>query len=358
MPREEVEAWVHKDEAVLTQHFIYQRFTRGCSNGPPMLRCVRGQGTKPDQKWNAKYLDFDDSWGRCEPAEICAKRFRCEQCGLYQDPKYFSPGPDGQKPKIRTDNCERCKGGLLQKMCHEEFCTVVCYFCKEKFHPCRVCQWPKRVSLYSPSMWKHRSRGAICVECEAQAQKVCDKCGRDLNEPRSRCSQCNQVKSKSLFSPSMWNHKAKIERKIVCLECEEKNATTECQICGVRKKEEEFTESMWQHRFNTTRRIRCRDCAVPQCKAKDCKTCPQCRNPSCQAKNCTQPVEVWEPTDMPTSYQAVLDFFCLRCRYVKCVQKKPDGTFCSKQRRRPDQAHARKSKEDFICRECGRSSKQ
>ena len=129
----DVKKGAHKQQAVLSEHLIYQKYHGEASNGPPMRRCTRAQGTLPDAKDEE---GLDDLWTLSQPTELCASRLRCRQCGLHQKLQHFSQARDGTQPRIDTS-------GVLQEDLEmgkefEEFSTVWCNFCLTKFShaPC------------------------------------------------------------------------------------------------------------------------------------------------------------------------------------------------------------------------------
>jgi hypothetical protein len=83
----EVKTGAHKQDAVLSEHLIYQRFAQRRSNGPPMRRCTQGQGTEPDTEPDT--ISFYDEWTLSKPAEICANRLHCQHCSLHQQLNTF-----------------------------------------------------------------------------------------------------------------------------------------------------------------------------------------------------------------------------------------------------------------------------
>ena len=334
----EVKAGVHKQQAVLSEHLIYQRFRPGCSNGPPMLRCTHGQGTTPDsveefsEVWDLFLLEY--VWNRCKPAKICAKRLRCQQCGLHQQLKHFARAHDGTEPKIDMSRRRDDLGGDF-----EEFCTVWCNFCKDQFFPCRRCKYPFPKETYTPSMRQHRfERGATCTSCEAARHLCCEVCLKEIDEEKCRCNQCGKLKGKTEYSASMWHHKASTDRTIICLQCEAKNiegAKHPCNKCGQWKLQTEYSASMWNHRANTdqmiicleceaqtptfrcdicniskpvgafsasalshskTQNTRCYDCSNPPCMFRPkCTTCTKCRGTTCKDTNCTKDIKTVPP---------------------------------------------------------------
>ena len=110
---------------------------------------------------------------------------------------------------------------------------------------------------------------------------------------------------------------------------------------------------MLHHAKDKTRRTLCKACCRPECAAAGCKTCKSCRDAKCKSKTCTKPIEALHARQLPKTHQEVLDYFCERCQFVKCIVRKPDNTFCSKERRgKKAQARAREAMEDFKCGEC------
>ena len=140
--------------------------------------------------------------------------FRCKQCGLHLETKWVRTKPGEKKPMI--DYSTHPGPGKVG----EEFCTVWCYFCKEKFYKCDDCKEHMGAEDFSPSMWHHRfQRGATCQRCEAARKHTCDLCRYEVGEPKQRCSQCGISKPSTEYSPGMWHHKAEVDRSIICLQC-------------------------------------------------------------------------------------------------------------------------------------------
>ena len=157
----EVKTGAHKQDAVLSEHLIYQRFDLGRSNGPPMRRCTQGQGTEPDTD------RFYEKWTLSQPADICANRLRCQHCGLHQQLKHFSRARDGTEPRVDTTNVS--DEGL--EFGFEEFCTVWCKFCNVTFFRCSVCEYHYPQEDYTESMWQHRfQRGVTCFSASHRKQ--------------------------------------------------------------------------------------------------------------------------------------------------------------------------------------------
>ena len=341
IPQTEVRAFVHNEEAVLSEHLIFQRFLPGKSIGPPMLRCIRGQGTLPDDFFFDQFNNPQVVWKRSEPARICASRLRCEQCGLLLPIDYFST------PKIETDSVRRPNCAM------EWFCTVWCSLCKEKYYPCKECKHHKDATEYTPSMWTHRfTRPPTCIECQEEARKNCESCGYQFALEKKRCSECGMAKPQTHFSPSMWHHKGASDRTIKCLECEAKMPTARCDICHTTKPTQAFPASAISHQTHN-QNTRCYDCSHPPCMfLPNCMTCARCRDSKSQAQNCTRPIQTLNSNYLPKNYEEVKSFACDRCQYIRCIAVKPDGTRCGKMRSRKKHSQARQSKQDFICAEC------
>ena len=135
-----------------------------------------------------------------------------------------------------------------------------------------------------------------------------------------------------------------------CARC----TTLQCDICKKFKPDSSFPKSAIRHGCTKDRNIRCLDCSNPPCHAYRCKTCSTCRNPKCQRQNrCTANIQTLNSQWLPKTRAEVDDFFCERCRFIKCIVKKADGTFCSKERKGfKAQARARKEHEHYKCGEC------
>ena len=338
----EVKTGAHKQDAVLSEHLIYQRFAQRRSNGPPMRRCTQGQGTEPDT------ASFYEKWTLSQPAEICANRLRCQHCGLHQQLKHFSRARDGTEPRVdaTTVRDEGLEFGF------EEFCTVWCKFCNATFFRCSVCEYHYPQEDYTESMWHHRfERGATCSKCEAEKHLSCEVCGTEVHAPKTRCQICGKLKVKGQYSPSMWLHRLDADRSICCLECEAQTPSVRCDTCNMFKPAQAFSASALRH--SSTQTTRCHDCSSPPCMFRPkCPTCSTCRDPTCKTPNCTKAIKTVNSKQLPASAEDVANFACDRCRYVRCIVKRPDGTVCGKERRRNAQAKARKSKTAYSCGDC------
>jgi len=368
MPLEEVKTWANKEEAVLSEHYIYHRVNPGSSRGKPMLRCALRPGTSPTTITNGVYSggrdDDEFPWPQSEPAAICANRFRCRQCGLYLEKKHFPRGPDGKEPQIDTQHIEECGGGgpsrfrrvleaLEKGEPFEEFCTVLCKTCKS-LQQCHVCKEYKRADGYSQSAWQNRAaRSATCLSCEAESRRPCQQCGHEMGIPKARCSRCNKVKPRAGYSAGHWLNKGKKDRQIVCLECEDIWGGLRCDICGVMKPPESFTAGSWKHKADQNRCSRCLDCAHPPCMfLPNCKTCEKCRGAKCKAPNCTKAIETLPSPQLPTTAEDARSFACETCRYVRCTVVQTDGTRCGAERRQKTRAKAKARREHYECGQC------
>ena len=211
---------------------------------------------------------------------------------------------------------------------------------KAKLHKFRVCGIEKTEKQFSSSMWKNKSqRSAECEECEKKANML------------HKCHVCGLEKAENQFSSSMWKNKSQQPAK--CEECEEKDNMHKCGLCGKIKPRAAFSDSAWNNKAKTTRTVRCLDCSNPPCQAKNCTTCKVCRNAKCKPrKPCTKSIEPEDQMNLPRTHTDVLDFFCARCRYIKCKVRKSDGSFCSKERRKPTQKKAKDKCETYKCGEC------
>ena len=104
---------------------------------------------------------------------------------------------------------------------------------------------------------------------------------------------------------------------------------------------------------SSTQTTRCHDCSNPPCMFRPkCPTCSTCRDPTCKTPNCTKAIKTVNSQQLPASAEDVANFACDRCRYVRCIVKRPDGTVCGKERRHNAQAKARKSKTAYSCGDC------
>ncbi len=244
----DVRKGAHKQDTVLSEHLIYQKRQPTSSSGPPMRRCTQNQGTVPDAK-DAKGLQ--DRWTLSEPAELCASRLRCKQCGLHQQLEHFATARDGAPPRLDTSVVGTQEKQMGQEF--EEFCTVWCKFCLTHFFPCTVCKYHQPQSYYAADVWQRRfQRGATCSLCAAASQALCAQCGNALLQERVRCHKCGQWKGHSDYSDSMWHHKQTSDRTIICLQCEAKNiAKHPCNQCGQSKLQTEFSASMWNNKSRT-----------------------------------------------------------------------------------------------------------
>ena len=111
---------------------------------------------------------------------------------------------------------------------------------------------------------------------------------------------------------------------------------------------------MKHNRGSKSQNMRCLECANPPCNAIGCATCKVCRSITCSSRNnkCTKPIQTPNSKILPSTHRDVLDFFCERCRFIRCNTKKSDGSFCSRERRHNAQAQAKKAKQTYTCGEC------
>ena len=350
----DVKTGAHEQDAVLSEHLIYQRFSPGRSNGPPMRRCTHGQGTVPDTEIQVEVpategCVWEDMWTLSQPAMICAFRLRCRQCGLHQHLQHFSQARDGTKPTVDATNVrEECRGCAFR-----EFCTVWCNFCIAQFFQCSQCKYQYRKEEYTASAWHNRfQRGATCTECEAQGHRSCEVCWNELQAAKVRCQLCGKLKGQGKYSPSMWHNRNDADRTLCCLECEAQIPRVRCEICNTLKPADAFSVSALHNA--SSRSIRCHDCSSPPCMFRPkCTTCSTCRDPTCKTTLiCTKPIKTVPVMQLPASVDDVANFACDRCRYVRCIVKRPDGTVCAKERRRNAKAKARKDKTAYSCGDC------
>ena len=96
IPQEEVLAGTHETRDFLSEHLIYQTHCRGCSNGPPLLICTESDTTQHNGPLMEDIFEDDNEFFltmHARPADICTKGFRCKQCGLHLDTKWFRTKP-------------------------------------------------------------------------------------------------------------------------------------------------------------------------------------------------------------------------------------------------------------------------
>ena len=276
--------------------------------------------------------------------------FRCKQCGLHLDATFFAKGPRGTTPKIDTSDARA-------PLSFEEFSTVLCYFCRELYHMCDVCRALEPESAYTQSMWHHRiERGATCVNCQARSKTPCTLCGNyEIGLRTHVCSRCGISKTKASYSLSMWHHKQEDSaRQILCLECEAAAPGLKCDICDQMKPTTAFSSSALNHRGDTKRKLRCVDCSKPPCMFLPmCKTCTACREEQCGGgRRCPQKITTLPTPLLPATLEAVQNYACATCRYVRCTVRQTDGSICGKERRRKAKTKAKKDKETFQCGDC------
>ena len=359
IPQANVMTWTRQEHVVLAEHLIYQRNRVSCpesrasgcpfggSNGPPLLRCTRGQGTTPEDDLMEGH--YGDVWERAEAAAICGiDSFRCYQCGLHLKKKHFSTGTDGTQPQMNTTDYRTDEGSF------PEFCTVACDFCRFTFHQCAQCKCHLPKDAYSHAMWQNRcTRGATCTECQEKAHQCCDECGRDVSLPVHTCDRCGIAYRQEFFSASMWHNRTDSQRRIFCLDCEAQTPGLRCDICHFTKPVEAFSASAVQNRSAKTRTTRCLDCSRPPCVfLPNCATCVRCRQPTCKNPQCMDDIRALPPSELPATEEEARNFACTRCRYVRCVVRTADGSRCGKERGRKARAKARSSGDDYRCGEC------
>ena len=149
----------------------------------------------------------------------------------------------------------------------------------------------------------------------------------------------------------MWHHRFDTKQSFYCLECQAQKESVRCDICNTFKQAQAFPDSAL--RQNSTRTSRCHDCSSPPCMfGPKCPTCKTCRYHKCKTPNCAKAIETVHWKQLPASAEDVANFACVRCKYVRCIVKQPDGTVCGKERRHNAQAKARKSKTAYSCGDC------
>ncbi len=191
-------------------------------------------------------------------------------------------------------------------------------------------------------MWHNKAstdRTIICLQCEAK------------NIEKHPCNKCGQSKLQTEYSASMWHHKASTDRMILCLECEAQTPTFMCDICNISQPVGAFSASTLKH--SKTQNTRCYDCSNPPCMFRPkCTTCTKCRGTTCKDTNCTKDIKTVASEHLPASVEDVKTFACLRCIYVRCIVRLPDGTACGKERRQNAKAKARRNHTDYTCGDC------
>ena len=179
--------------------------------------------------------------------------------------------------------------------------------------------------------------------CSAADCTTCKTC----RDPRCTSKRCHKQVS-TLNS----NYLPLTYQDVLNFRCE-RRAAIRCDICQELKPKASFGTSALQNKFKQTQNARCLDCSNPKCQATNCKTCPRCRNEKCHKKNrCTDSIATLNSQHLPEMHAEVMDFFCARCRFIKCVVKTTDGQFCSKERRSNKQAQAKRLQEHYKCGEC------
>ncbi len=213
---------------------------------------------------------------------------------------------------------------------------------QEATHPCQQCGMSVPHSGYSDSMWHNKqtsNRTIICLQCEAK------------NIAKHPCNKCGQSKLQTEYSASMWNNKSRTDRMILCLECEAQTPTFMCDICNISQPVGAFSASTLKH--SKTQNTRCYDCSNPPCMFRPkCTTCTKCRGTTCKDTNCTKDIKTVDSEHLPASVEDVKTFACLRCKYVRCIVRLPDGTVCGKERRQNAKAKARRHQTDYTCGDC------
>ena len=166
------------------------------------------------------------------------------------------------------------------------------------------------------------------------------------------CSRCGNFGTQDCFSPSMWQHNTTADRDIICIDCENNHEGFQCGFCKQTKPRNAFSASAIEDR-KKDQNFRCYDCSHPPCMfLPNCMTCTSCRDYKCQSTNCNKPIKTLNSKYLPKRIEELDSFACGRCKYVRCIAMKPDGTRCGKMRSRKMQSQARQLKEDFLCAEC------
>ena len=226
---------------------------------------------------------------------------------------------------------------------------------------CDVCQQTKPRSAFTAGMLQNAKRKSQRTLCKTCCRPRCTAV---------HCPTCTICRDPACLTP---NDKSTCKGEITALHPKQLSKTAEdvkaylwetcvakeqrqgllCDVCQQRKPRNAFTAGMLKNATHTKQRTLCKACCRPECAAASCNTCKSCCDGKCKSKTCTKPIEALHARQLPKTHREVLDYFCERCRFIKCIVRKPDNTFCSKERRGfKAQARAREAMEDFKCGEC------
>ena len=163
------------------------------------------------------------------------------------------------------------------------------------------------------------------------------------------CTPWKINKHEDSFSKSQWHNRR--ERPATCLECQNMDLL-KCSICHDTKLSSAFSPSAIKN--ISQQNFRCYDCSRPPCMfIPKCTTCTKCRDEKCKkGARCTKSIETLNSKLLPATAEEVQKYACDKCRYVRCIVMKPDGSICGKERRANAKAKARRDKTDYKCGDC------
>ena len=325
----EFATWQHDEiYTVIFEEVIASGATRRCLECKATFACDICKVTKPKREiplsaWHNKQSQSQNT--RClDCSRPPCTAANCSTCKVCRD------------PQCQTEKCTKPIVTLNSNFLpatHSEVLEFVCGRCRQETQ-CDICQAFKADNQFPPSALQNnratKTQNIRCLDCSrppcvAANCRTC-KVGRD---PRCQTEKCTKpiVTLNSNFLPA--THSEVLE--FVCGRCRQE---TQCDICQAFKADNQFPPSALQNnRATKTQNIRCLDCSRPPCAAANCRTCNVCRDPKCRTRNCSKPVSTLNSNFLPATHAEVLEYFCERCRYVKCVVKKSDGSFCSRERR-------------------------
>ena len=222
---------------------------------------------------------------------------------------------------------------------------------KDALWECSSCKkelpWTAYFVKGSDKEWDKQYEDRIC---RPGALRECHECNPWSDVRMHECTKCGISKPQDAYSRSQWHNK--LQRLAKCLQCEKLEDLLKCSICHDTKPSSAFSPSAIK---NISQRIfRCYDCSRPPCMfIPKCTTCTKCRDEKCKkGARCTKSIETLNSKLLPATAEEVQKYACDKCRYVRCIVMKPDGSICGKERRANAKAKARRDKTDYKCGDC------
>ena len=197
--------------------------------------------------------------------------------------------------------------------------------------------------MFTASMWNNRAKVSLrtlCLQCcrPPCAGTDCKTC-RICRDPACRDKNC--VKSLSSLNVKELPKTIKDVQNFYCTACR-----FPCDVCGETKGKDGYPPSMWQNRSKRTQRTLCFRCCRPPCSSKTCKTCAVCRDPNCKRRKCDSAIQPLNARNLPRSIDEVEQFLCATCRNITCQCGKTMSATMQKRMK------AELGKHPYVCVDC------